>query len=1330
MIRGVDMDMETTDRILLKLFVLVCALLMLCTVECWASEQTLARLSFWAPPERMDEFAGIYEEEVSPILDRHGFVVSPEQGRGAPDSVFCRLFRFKAPADVMAEEERLHDDPAWNEALRRLEKAFGASERDSLIRYAFGIYYAAAGPGKSVRAGPGKAIPSGRGKGHWRTYDTEDGLAGGKVTSICQDREGSIWFATQGGGVSRYDGQTWTTYTVKDGLAGNQVLAVFLDREGYLWFGTDGEGVSRFDGQNWTTYTVKDGLADKSVYAICQDHNGHIWFGTGGYAGDGNGVSRYDGQRFVTYTKEDGLADNSVLSIFEDRDGNLWFGTLGGGVSRYDGQRWVTFTTEDGLANQFVYSVFQDREGHLWFGADGGVSRYDGRRFLNFSTEDGLAHSWVFSIFQDRDGILWFGTLGGGVSRYDGQRWVTFTTEDGLANQFVYSVFQDREGYLWFGTDGGGVSRYDERMFTTFTEADGLGDNRVWSSFQDREGNLWFSTRGGGVSRYDGRTWVSFTEGDGVGSNRVLAVFQDREGNLWFGTDGGGVSRYDGKTFTTFTREDGLAHDYVYSILQDREGHLWFGTGGIIEQGRGISRYDGQSFTTFTEADGLAGNFINSILQDRDGYLWVGTGDGVSRYDGRKWVTFTRRDGLADDNIHSILQDRKGNLWFGTWVSGVSRYDGEGFSTLTTDDGLADNQTRSMLQDRDGHLWFCTLGGGVSRYDGQVFQKITRRDGLAGNEVRSILEDRSGCFWLGTIGHGVTRFCPPAPFLPSISVDAVVTSRRYENVSEVAVASAVGLVAFEFAGRNLRTRPEAMVYRYRLRGYDEDWRNTHAMRVEYQNLSTGDYVFEVLAVDRDLVYSEKPATVKLQVYYQPMSSSVKITDLNIQDVFASFYKTYAEQSIGSAVVSNEDANPIEATISFYLPDVMGRPTEQTISLGARSSQRVSLQAVLNPNILNLKSGMPVQAEVALSCKVGEQTISVKESRNITLHGRGALTWDSLGRAAAFVTPEDRSVAAFARGLYDSYRHQVKGRKIDGNIPAAMLMFEALNGHGIKYAKDSSTPYSQVRSDRSAVDHIQYPVELLHSKMGDCDDCTVLYCALLENLNIPTAFVDAPSHILMMFDSGVTARHEFGFSLDEDRYVLRDDRFWLPVEVTRLGEGSFTEAWELGAKTCSRLMEAGQLRVTDVRDVWPEYPYALPLVEGDLKLPDADLFEKAFLADLSSFQAMREDYVERTYIRPLIENPDDHLRRMDLARVRVESEDYNGAISALTSLLNTELKAEAYYLIGYAYAGQKNHETAVAYFEKALEHDSGNEDYAHSLGVLKGLLSKKRGKSSH
>ncbi len=149
------------------------------------------------------------------------------------------------------------------------------------------------------------------------------------------------------------------------------------------------------------------------------------------------------------------------------------------------------------------------------------------------------------------------------------------------------------------------------------------------------------------------------------------------------------------------------------------------------------------------------------------------------------------------------------------------------FINFTTKDGLADNQVVSISQDLQGHIWFGTMSDGVSRYDGRSFQAMSRRDGLASNTIRSILQDREGSIWFGTPGCGVTRYRPLAPSPPPVSIHTVVADRRYQGMSELALPSTVGLIAFEFGAQSFKTRPEAMVYRYRLRGYGEDWKTTH-----------------------------------------------------------------------------------------------------------------------------------------------------------------------------------------------------------------------------------------------------------------------------------------------------------------------------------------------------------------------------------------------------------------------------------------------------------------------------------------------------------------------
>jgi len=784
-----------------------------------SAEPTLARLSFWLSPERMAAFEDSYRERALPVLKRHGLVESPVAGRATPDSVFSRLFALASPSEVAQKRDALNADPSWQALLQTLGETFRPDDDADPIRHSFDLY--------TAPAGPGRTMPAGGGKGHWRTYSARDGLAGGNTWSILQDRDGYLWFAHWGNGVTRYDGQIFKVYTTEDGLASNNAQAAFQDQDGYLWFGTRDAGVSRYDGKTWTTFnTDNSGLVDDNVRMILQDHEANLWF-----AGRELGVSRYDGETWTTFnTDNSGLAANVVYAIAEDGDGNLWFGylrNLRNCITRYNGETWTTFNTDDGpIVGPVIWAGYRDREGRPWFGTTGGVSMYDGQEWTVFAPGDGLGDEDVYSILQDKEGCFWFGSKTG-VSRYDPHTFTTFTTADGLASSGTKSIVQDQEGNIWFSNsystlDAEGVSRYDGRTFTVFTTDDGLTSDIVRPILEDQRGHLWFGTQNG-VSRYDGHTFTTYTTADGLASNSIAQIYEDREGNLWFGTTdrGAGVGRYDGHTFTTYTTADGLAHDRVEAICQDREGNLWFGTQN------GVSRFDGSAFTTFTTQNGLSGNWVFSIFQDRDGYLWFGNLSSVDRYDPS------------------------------------AKSGSPGFVTFAVQDGVAAGWVWAIHQDRSGHLWFGTQNG-ASRYDGQVFQTVNADDGLQDHYIGAFLEDREGNLWVG--GAGVTRFREPSPLPPPVTIHTVVADRRYESVSELKLPSTAGLLAFEYGAMSFRTRPEAMVYRYRLKGYEDDWQTTHERRVEYQDLPTGRYTFEVIAVDRDLVYSEEPATVILDIH--------------------------------------------------------------------------------------------------------------------------------------------------------------------------------------------------------------------------------------------------------------------------------------------------------------------------------------------------------------------------------------------------------------------------------------------------------------------------------
>ena len=697
--------------------------------------------------------------------------------------------------------------------------------------------------GTTVLAGPGRR------QGSWCTLGVADGLSDPTVTVVYQDREGHLWFGTSGGGVVRYDGEEMTRFGPAGGLGGATVFAILQDREGDLWIGTLTGGLSRFDGREFVTYTSADGLPADEVRALALDREDNLWIGTAA------GLCRFDGREFVTYTSKDGLLGSQVRCLTLDREGDLWIGTAGGVLSRFDGRRFTAFTAEEGLPGGRIEALLGDRQGRLWLAFTQGVSVYDGQQFTHFDTLDGLVDNWAYALEEDRQGRIWVGTLGG-VSRFDGEQWTSYTTEDGLSYPRIGAVFQDRAGDLWFGTGyarwgtfaGQGVTQYSEDAFVSYPMETG-----VMGLARDGQGRIWLGT-------WDGVRTLSGGVIEPVESlpHYTGRVTSDRLGRIRFITTNGDYV-YADRALEKVPVKAGAPGPNFRNVYLDQDGGLWFSDAG------GVSRFDGETTTTFTPEDGLAGSVVTGIAQDRMGHWWFGTQEsGVSRYDGERFTTFTTADGLAGNGSRCMLLDSRGGLWIGSSGSGVSRYDGEKFAVFTTADGLGHDWVENIMEDSKGHLWFSTYGGGVTRYDGLVFQTVLQHDGLANNGVHQVIEDPDGSYWIG-MEFGVTRFRPSfSP--PGVSLTGILADREYGAEEGIGLPTSQDYLAFAFQGTSFKTRTGQLVYAYRLKGYDEEWRTTRRKEVVYRDLPRGEYVFEVKAVDRDLNYSE-PAAIGVTMHF-------------------------------------------------------------------------------------------------------------------------------------------------------------------------------------------------------------------------------------------------------------------------------------------------------------------------------------------------------------------------------------------------------------------------------------------------------------------------------
>ena len=404
------------------------------------------------------------------------------------------------------------------------------------------------------------------GNGKITTYTTEKALSDIRINAIYEDQEGSLWIGTYGGGLSRMnplhstnETSTFnvTSYTTKQGLPNNVVWSICEDREGSLWIGTEGGGLNRLKDGKFIAYTTREGLSNDMVWSICEDYEGNLWVGT-----NGGGLNRLKDGKFTAYTTREGLSNDMIWAICEGHEGNLWVGTEGGGLNHINPNtgKITIYTSREGLPNKRITTLHEDRVGYLWIGTNSGLNCMSTKnnKMTTYTIKDGLSNDRVNTIYEDRKGSLWIGTddglnrIGRKESSDEPFTITAYTTSEGLSDKNVNAIYEDQEGSLWIGTYGG-LNRMKDGKFTNITIKEGLFDDTVLQVLEDNRGNLWMSCNKG-IFRVSKKEVIDFFEGkrkaiqcdsydekDGMKSRECNGIGQpagwkSRDGKLWFPT--------------------------------------------------------------------------------------------------------------------------------------------------------------------------------------------------------------------------------------------------------------------------------------------------------------------------------------------------------------------------------------------------------------------------------------------------------------------------------------------------------------------------------------------------------------------------------------------------------------------------------------------------------------------------------------------------------------------------------------------------------------------------------------------------------------------------
>jgi len=714
----------------------------------------------------------------------------------------------------------------------------------------------------------------------------DQGFQHESVQSMLQDRQGYMWFGTQGG-LHRYDGAKVVFFrhdpNRPDSLADNWVWALHQDDKGRIWVGTRNGGLHRYDMATETMVRYKPNLADirssggNQIQAIISDSAAGLWLATG----DGLAHFDPDSGRFQILRHDDkdpaSIASDQVNTLSLDKEGNLWVGTNAGlsvmyrGKTVFENFRLDNDSKPDPRHNN-VQSLLNDKQGNLWIATAAGLEVWNKERSQKrrLGQTDGLDPGPVTSLLEDRDGILWIGT-DDGLKRWnpEDRKFTSYrhhaSDRHSLADNRVTRLLQDRSGTLWVGTWLGGASRTSlasggfERLLHLPGEAKTLSSNTV-SAITSKDGVIWIGT-GNGLNRLEKASGQirayhhQSNRADSLSNSKIRAVRLAPDGKLWVGTQDG-LNLFDPVTerATHFQNDpkkpDSLSSSIVHTLAYDKQGNLWVASDdglNLMQDGK-FRRY----MSNPKDSDSLSHGRVVSLLFDRRDRLWAGTFGGLDKLD-RSTGRFEHYrhepdnpHSLSHSRVYAVYEDKAGVIWVGT-ASGLNQMvqgtDGK-ISFIRYGGALGNDATAGFAEDDNGNLWISTDGGLYKLGpDRKAVKKYSADDGLVDGTftVGASHRDSDGALYFGGF-QGMAWFYPAAIrdntnkpvttitdfliFNQSVRGGKLPAGVKMDgNISDarsITLSYKHSVVSIEFAALNY-SDPLHYRYAYKLDGFDEDW---------------------------------------------------------------------------------------------------------------------------------------------------------------------------------------------------------------------------------------------------------------------------------------------------------------------------------------------------------------------------------------------------------------------------------------------------------------------------------------------------------------------------
>lgn len=705
----------------------------------------------------------------------------------------------------------------------------------------------------------------------------------------------------------------FTNINADMGLPSNECYRIAQDAKGYIWIATE-SGLVKYNSRDFIFFNTAKGMPSNAVYALDADTSGRVWFATGnwqvGYIfndsihvlRDINFYNKETQNGDVIYKIKYNEHTNSLLvsshhqtvEIYFDREKSYSKNVI---ESNYSGD----FLLLNNLNKVYVANIYNERRRHL-------LKKYP--VYLNSSVKDSL----MFPI--EPQSVFFteaFSCVTMSKTTLISLLNIMFELSDKrelkqikkLPSQII-SMISDSRGNVWVGSKKDGLYLFKNKELN-MEPSHFLEGLTVSNILEDHEYGLWVTTLERGVF-YIANKFIETLGAttDGVLSNKNFIKQIDNK--LWFGNNSNALTVFDKDTIKikNFGNEFGSV---VTDVIEIKKGFLVTTLLGIFYLDKEFKKVKQLLLSTnaMVGSNGLLklshekvfsynNNIFYEIESNKLGLIQLANDVKIVSaivvndfivYNGKRGLYQIKKNKLLSiqtpaaqsaHDVNKLYEDTYGNIWLPASSDTLNILD----KTFNLKKQILISEKnincRNVLQINATSFFVCSNKGLIQiSFKDSSFKKYQLRyfnktNGLPSSDIYNIVFFKNN-YYVNT-SKGLCFFAEPSLLQHSSFPNTVISSFAVNDSIQTINTNN----AFSYKQNNITFQVDALTYKkitqkgfffkYKLEGFDEQFKLASSNIITYNNLPPGTYKFIAKAfydnntedpIPAELSFTIKPA---------------------------------------------------------------------------------------------------------------------------------------------------------------------------------------------------------------------------------------------------------------------------------------------------------------------------------------------------------------------------------------------------------------------------------------------------------------------------------------